>query len=91
MEDKERQRLEELITEMKNEASQIQANEFGIFDYNDLDEEKREQKWQILSYIIDMNKMRLEDTATLFQNNPFFYDWYKRNILSEIPISETYH
>jgi|TARA_B100001094_G_scaffold95098_1_gene91015 hypothetical protein len=91
MEDKERQRLEEIISEMKNEASQIQGNEFGIFDYNDLDEEKREQKWQILSYIIDMNKMRLEDTATLFQNNPFFYDWYKRNILSEIPISETYH
>jgi len=91
MEDKERQRLEEIISEMKNEASQIQGNEFGIFDYNDLDEEMREQKWQILSYIIDMNKMRLEDTATLFQNNPFFYDWYKRNILSEIPISETYH
>ena len=91
MEDKERQRLEEIISEMKNEASQSQGNEFGIFDYNDLDEEKREQKWQILSYIIDMNKMRLEDTATLFQNNPFFYDWYKRNILSEIPISETYH
>ena len=91
MEDKERQRLEEIISEMKNEASQIQGNEFGIFDYNDLDEEKREQKWQILSYIIDMNKMRLEDTATLFQNNPFFYDWYKRNILSEIPISEPYH
>ena len=91
MEDKERQRLEEIISEMKNEASQIQGNEFGIFDYNDLDEEKREQKWQILSYIIVMNKMRLEDTATLFQNNPFFYDWYKRNILSEIPISETYH
>ena len=91
MEDKERQRLEEIISEMKNEASQIQGNEFGIFDYNDLDEEKREQKWQILSYIIDMNKMRLEDTATLFQNNPFFYVWYKRNILSEIPISETYH
>jgi hypothetical protein len=91
MANKERQRLEEIISEMKNEASQIQGNEFGIFDYNDLDEEMREQKWQILSYIIDMNKMRLEDTATLFQNNPFFYDWYKRNILSEIPISETYH
>ena len=91
MENEERQRLEEIISEMKNKASSIRGDEFGIFDYNEDDRETQESKWRILCYIIDMKQMKLEDTATLFQNNPFFYDWYKRNVISEIPISETYH
>ena len=69
----------------------IQGDEFGIFDYTDLNEEMREQKWLILSYMIEQGKVRSEDVGTLFQNNPFFFDWYKRNVISEIPISETYH
>ncbi len=69
----------------------IQGDEFGIFDYTDLNEEMREQKWLILSYMIEQGKVRSEDVGTLFQNNPFFFDWYKRNVISEIPISETCH
>ena len=34
---------------------------------------------------------RQEDVAMLFENNPFFFGWYKRTILSDTPISETYH
>jgi|TARA_R110001592_G_scaffold328061_3_gene609444 hypothetical protein len=85
------QRIQELIQEMKTEASSIRGDEFGIFDYNDEDRETQESKWRILSYIIEMNRMSLEDTAILFQNNPFFFDWYKRNVISEVPIEETYH
>ena len=69
----------------------IQGDEFGIFDYTDLNEEMREQKWLILSYMIEQGKVRSEDVGILFQNNPFFFDWYKRNVISEIPISETCH
>jgi hypothetical protein len=85
------EQLQKLLSEMKTEVSSLRGDEFGIFDYNEDDRETQESKWRILCYIIDMKQMKLEDTATLFQNNPFFYDWYKRNVISEIPISETYH
>ena len=77
--------------ENKTQINLIQVDEFGIFDYTDLDETEREQKWMVLSYMIEQGKVRSEDVGTLFQNNPFFFDWYKRNVISEIPISETCH
>ena len=77
--------------ENKTQINLIQGDEFGIFDYTDLDETEREQKWMFLSYMIEQGKVRSEDVGTLFQNNPFFFDWYKRNVISEIPISETCH
>ena len=77
--------------ENKNQINLIQGDEFGIFDYTDLDETEREQKWMVLSYMIEQGKVRSEDVGTLFQNNPFFFDWYKRNVISDIPISETCH
>ena len=77
--------------ESKTQINLIQGDEFGIFDYTDLDETEREQKWMVLSYMIEQGKVRSEDVGTLFQNNPFFFDWYKRNVISETPISETYH
>tara|TARA_X000001036_G_scaffold389030_1_gene385711 strand:+ start:146 stop:382 length:237 start_codon:yes stop_codon:yes gene_type:complete len=77
--------------ENKTQINLIQGDEFGIFDYTDLDETEREQKWMVLSYMIEQGKVRSEDVGTLFQNNPFFFDWYKRNVISEIPISETCH
>ena len=77
--------------ENKTQINLIQGDEFGIFDYTDLDETEREQKWMVLSYMIEQGKVRSEDVGTLFQNNPFFFDWYKRNVISEVPISETYH
>ena len=45
--------LTSLLEEMKNETSTVRGDEFGIFDYQDLDTEIREQKWMILSYIIE--------------------------------------
>tara|TARA_E500000178_G_scaffold179009_1_gene177660 strand:+ start:1117 stop:1353 length:237 start_codon:yes stop_codon:yes gene_type:complete len=77
--------------ENKTQINLIQGDEFGIFDYTDLDETEREQKWMVLSYMIEQGKVRSEDVGTLFQNNPFFFDWYKRNVISDIPISETCH
>ena len=83
--------LTSLLEEMKNETSTVRGDEFGIFDYQDLDTEIREQKWMILSYIIDMGRIEPKDLAMLFQNNPWFNEWYVRTILSEVPVSETYH
>ena len=83
--------LTSLLEEMKNETSTVRGDEFGIFDYQDLDTEIREQKWMILSHIIDMGRIESKDLAMLFQNNPWFNEWYVRTILSEVPVSETYH
>ena len=83
--------LTSLLEEMKNETSTVRGDEFGIFDYQDLDAEIREQKWFILSYIIDSGRIQSTDLAKLFQNNPWFNEWYGRTVLSEIPVSETYH
>ena len=83
--------LTSLLEEMKHETSTVRGDEFGIFDYNDLDSEIREQKWMILSHIIDMGRIESKDLAKLFQNNPWFNDWYKRTVLSEVPQLETYH
>ena len=77
--------------ENKTQINLIQGDEFGIFDYTDLDETEREQKWMVLSYMIEQGKVRSEDVRPVFQNNPFFFDWYKRNVISEIPISDTCH
>ena len=59
--------------ENKTQINLIQGDEFGIFDYTDLDETEREQKWMVLSYMIEQGKVRSEDVGTLFQNNPFFF------------------
>ena len=55
------------------------------------DQEEREEKWRAISYIIESGKVSQTDVAMFFQNNPFFFYWYKRTILSDTPISETYH
>ena len=85
------EQLREILREMQQETASVTGDEFGLFDYNDLDPEMREQKWQILSYIIDMNKMQSKDVAKLLQNNPWFNEWYRRMILSDKPVAETYH
>ena len=85
------EQLREILREMQQETASVTGDEFGLFDYNDLDPEMREQKWQILSYIIDMNKMQSKDVAKLLQNNPWFNEWYRRMILSDKPMEETYH
>ena len=71
--------------------NKVTGEEFGLFDYLDTDQEEREEKWRAISYIIESGKVRQEDVAMLFENNPFFFDWYKRTILSDTPTSETYH
>jgi len=83
--------IEKIILEMRNETASMRGDEFGIFDYQDLDTEMREQKWFVLSYIIDMGKIESKDLAVLFEKNPWFNDWYKRTVLSEVPQLETYH
>ena len=84
------EQLREILREMQQETASVTGDEFGLFDYNDLDPEMREQKWQILSYIIDMNKMQSKDVAKLLENNPWFNEWYRRMILSDKPVAETY-
>lgn len=84
------EQLRKILREMQQETASVTGDEFGLFDYNDLDPEMREQKWQILSYIIDMNKMQSKDVAKLLQNNPWFNEWYRRMILSDKPVAETY-
>ena len=85
------EQLREILREMQQETASVTGDEFGLFDYNDLDPETREQKWQILSYVIDMNKMQSKDVAKLLENNPWFNEWYRRMILSDKPVEETYH
>jgi|TARA_B100001093_G_scaffold346557_1_gene331155 hypothetical protein len=88
---KDEKQLESLLSEMNQETIGFRGDEFGLFDYQDLDSEVREQKWFILSYLIDMQKISPKETGLLFQQNPWFTDWYKRTVLSEVPESETYH
>ena len=85
------EQLRKILQEMQSETSTVRGDEFGLFDYHDLDPEMREQKGHILSYVVDTGRMKSEEVATLFTNNPWFTEWYKRTILSDIPVSETYH
>ena len=36
-------------------------------------------------------RMKGEDVAMVLQNNPWFNEWYRRMILSDKPMEETYH
>ena len=83
--------LEFLLSEMNQETAGCRGDEFGLFDYQDLDREVREQKWFVLSYLIEIQKISPKETGLLFTKNPWFTDWYKRTVLSEIPVEETYH
>ena len=85
------EQLRKILQEMQQETASVTGDEFGLFDYNDLDPEMREQKWHILSYVVDTGRMKPEEVATLFKNNPWFTEWYKRTVLSDIPVQETYH
>ena len=85
------EQLKELLQEMQQETDSVRGDEFGLFDYNDLDPEIREMKWRILSHVIDMGRMKGEDVAMVLQNNPWFNEWYRRMILSDKPMEETYH
>lgn len=69
----------------------IRGDEFGLFDYHELNEKQRIEKWMVIALIIEEKRVASNDVATIFRNNPFFFDWYKRTILADTPISETYH
>ena len=85
-----RELLQAISSLGENERLKISnKDDIGLFDYTDLEPEDREQRWMVLAYCIEQK--RITDVGILFELNPFFFDWYKRNILSEIPISETYH
>ncbi len=83
--------LEKLLIEMNQETVGFRGDELGLFDYQDLDTTTREAKWQILAYLIDAQKITPREIGVLFEKNPWFTDWYKRMVLSDIPVSETYH
>ena len=40
------EQLKELLLEMQQETESVRGDEFGLFDYNDLDLEIREMKWR---------------------------------------------
>jgi len=69
----------------------ITGSEFGLFEYHEEPKEVREEKWLIIARLLEEGRIKNEEVASLFENNPFFFDWYKRNILSDMPMSETYH
>ena len=85
------EQLRKILQEMQQETASVTGDEFGLFDYNDLDPEIREQKWQIISYVIDSGRIQMDDVAKLLENNPWFNEWYRRMILSDKPMEETYH
>jgi phosphoribulokinase len=85
------EQLRKILQEMQQETASVRGDEFGLFDYNDLDRETQEAKWQIIAYIMDMGRIKGEDVAKLLQNNPWFNEWYRRMILSDKPMEETYH
>jgi len=85
------EQLQKLLAEMQRETASVRGDEFGLFDYNDLDRETQEAKWQIIAYIMDMGRIQREDVALILKNNPWFNDWYCRTVLSDTPVSETYH
>jgi len=85
------EQLRKILQEMQQETASVRGDEFGLFDYNDLDRETQEAKWQIIAYIMDMGRIQSEDVAKLLQNNPWFNEWYRRMILSDKPMEETYH
>ena len=85
------ERLRKLLAEMQQETQSVRGDEFGLFDYNDLDRETQEAKWQIIAYIMDMGRIQSEDIAMILKNNPWFNEWYCRMVLSDKPVSETYH
>ena len=45
----------------------------------------------VIALIIEQGRIQPRDITMLFENNPFFFDWYKRTILADTPVSETYH
>ena len=69
----------------------ITGKEFGLFEYHEDPPEMREEKWRIIARLIDDGRIEGSEINSLFENNPFFYDWYKRTILADMPLSETYH
>tara|TARA_Y100001973_G_C5193490_1_gene332568 strand:- start:2045 stop:2302 length:258 start_codon:yes stop_codon:yes gene_type:complete len=79
------------ITYGMDRYEQILGNEFGLFDFSEETAEVREEKWFIISHLIKENKIAPEHIGDLFEKNPFFFDWYKRVILSDVPIPSTLH
>ena len=69
----------------------ITGTEFGLFEYHEEPKEVREEKWLIIARLLEEGRIVNEEVNALFENNPFFSDWYRRVILSDVPISETYH
>jgi len=69
----------------------IKGTEFGLFEYHEEPKEVREEKWLIIARLLEEGRIIDEEVSALFENNPFFADWYRRVILSDVPISETYH
>ena len=69
----------------------ITGSEFGLFEYHEEPKEVREEKWLIIARLLEEGRIKNEEVASLFENNPFFFDWYKRTILADTPVSETYH
>jgi hypothetical protein len=82
--------LNDIAKQMKNIYG-MTGSEFGLFDYSNESQEVREQKWIVITYMIDAGRIKPEDIGMIFKHNPFFFDWYKRNVLSDVPIPETYH
>ena len=76
---------------MENDLKNIRGDEFGLFDYHNLEKETREEKWMVIALIIEQGRIQPRDITMLFENNPFFFDWYIRTILADTPVSETYH
>ena len=59
---------------MENDLKNIRGDEFGLFDYHNLEKETREEKWMVIALIIEQGRIQSRDITMLFENNPFFFE-----------------
>ena len=55
----------------------ITGSEFGLFEYHEEPKEVREEKWLIIARLLEEGRIVNEEVNALFENNPFFADWYR--------------
>ena len=43
---------------MENDLKNIRGDEFGLFDYHNLEKESREEKWMVIALIIEQGRIQ---------------------------------
>ena len=69
----------------------IKGTEFGLFEYHEEPKEINEEKWLIIIRLLEEGRIVNEEVNTNLRTNFLSLSDYRRVILSDVPISETYH